>query len=103
MRARGFDVALDIDVQGARQLKARYPEAVTIFIMPPSVEALRERLRGRRGDDEEEIERRLSVARAEMEEKDFFEHAIVNDILEDALKELKAILLAKRGEPSQKS
>ncbi|MFQ6111190.1 MAG: guanylate kinase [Nitrospinota bacterium] len=99
MRARGFDVVLDIDVQGARQLKARYPEAVTIFIMPPSIEALRKRLRGRRGDAEDEIERRLKVARAEIEERDFFEHVIANDNFEDALRELKAIFLAKRGEP----
>ncbi len=103
MRARGFDVVLDIDIQGARQLKARYPEAVTIFVMPPSIEALRERLRGRREDEEEEIERRLSAARAEVEEKDFFEHVIVNDTLEDALKELEAIILAKRGKTPQRS
>lgn len=88
---RGVDVLLDIDVQGAAQIVRRFPEAVTIFIMPPSMAALKERLVGRGEDDAETVERRMRNAEAEMARKNAYRHVLVNDRLEaaaDALEEL---------------
>jgi guanylate kinase len=84
--ARG--IVLEIDLQGARQVREALPEAVQIFIEPPSFEALEERLRRRAADPPEQIERRLSAARAELEAASEFDHRIVNDDLERAVQEL---------------
>jgi guanylate kinase len=84
--ARG--IVLEIDVQGARQVRETLPEAKRIFIEPPSLEALEKRLRGRAADSPEQIERRLSLARAEIEAAEEFDHRVVNDHLERALGEL---------------
>lgn len=84
----GAHLLLDIDVQGAEQVKTIFPEAITLFIMPPSVEVLEARLRSRGTDDEAIIEKRLNNAEKEMACKDLYEHVIVNDVLEVAEKEL---------------
>jgi len=91
---QGRDILLDIDVQGAANIRAVYPEAVTVFIMPPSMEALRERL-GKRGTDSPEvIETRIKNAVMEMEQKDLYRHVIVNDDLETAKNQLFFIVRA---------
>jgi guanylate kinase len=95
--AAGAPVVLEIEVQGARQVRAAMPEAVQVFIAPPSLDALRTRLIGRGTDASEEVERRLAVAEQEMAARDEFGHVVVNDRLEDALDELVAIVSAELG------
>ena len=77
--AAGHDLLLDIDVQGTLQIIKRYPDALTIFIMPPSLDALRSRLVSRGTDSQEEIERRLGIAEQEMAKKKIYRHVIIND------------------------
>jgi guanylate kinase len=89
---QGVPVVLEIEVQGARQVRAAMPEAVQVFIAPPSLEALRTRLIGRGTDDPEEVERRLLVAEQELEAQPEFGHVVVNDRLDDALERLSAIV-----------
>jgi guanylate kinase len=93
--ATGAPVVLEIEVQGARQVRAAMPEAVQVFIAPPSLEALRTRLVGRGTDDAEEVKRRLEVAERELEAQPEFSHVVVNDRLEDALSELNGIVAAE--------
>ncbi len=88
----GCDILLDIDVQGTLQILKHYPDSVTIFILPPSMNALRERLEMRGSDSQEVIEKRLLNARKEMTQKKMYRHIIVNDILSEAIKELSAIV-----------
>ena len=88
----GTPVVLEIEVQGARQVRAAMPEAVQVFIAPPSPSALRARLIGRGTDDAEEVERRLQVAERELAAQPEFEHVVVNDRLEDALEQLTAVV-----------
>ena len=88
----GVPVVLEIEVQGARQVRAAMPEAVQVFIAPPSLEALRTRLVGRGTDDPQEVERRLRVAEQELAAQPEFAHVVVNDRLEDALELLTAIV-----------
>lgn len=96
--AAGRDVLLDIDVQGAKQILARYPNhTVAIFILPPSMDILKERLIVRGGDSEAEIEKRLSNAIEEMAQKDLYHHVIVNDQLPTAIEELAALIEAYRA------
>jgi guanylate kinase len=86
---RDVDVlVLEIEVQGARQVRERVPEAVSVFIAPPSADALRERLVGRGADAQDQIERRLTVADEEMQAQDEFDHVVVNDDLSRAVQEL---------------
>ncbi|HRC84846.1 MAG TPA: guanylate kinase [Thermoanaerobaculia bacterium] len=92
----GLDVLLDIDVQGARQVIAKMPEARTIFILPPSFEDLRSRLLGRGVDDPAEIDKRLSNALAEIPEFERYQYVIINDDADRAALELAAIILARR-------
>jgi guanylate kinase len=96
--AKGHDVLMDIDVQGTRQIKERFPEAITIFIMPPSMHVLKLRLAGRGTDDPAVIEKRLQNAVREMAQKDFYQHVIVNDDLERAANELIDIVRRSRGD-----
>ena len=91
---QGMNVILDIEIQGARQVHEKMPEAVTIFIMPPSMEELRRRLENRGTDTREAIEARIARARQEIREADFYDYLIVNDDLEKAAKEFSAILTA---------
>jgi guanylate kinase len=95
----GVPVVLEIEVQGARQVRAAMPEAVQVFIAPPSPEALRARLIGRGTDSAEEVERRLRVAEQELAAQPEFGHVVVNDRLEDALERLTAIVTAELDQP----
>jgi guanylate kinase len=88
----GVPVVLEIEVQGARQVRAAMPEAVQVFIAPPSLSALRTRLVGRGTDDQQEVERRLQVAERELTAKPEFAHVVVNDRLDEALERLTAIV-----------
>jgi len=88
----GTPVVLEIEVQGARQVRAAMPEAVQVFIAPPSLEALRTRLIGRGTDDAEEVERRLQVAEEELAAQPEFGYVVVNDRLDDALEQLTRIV-----------
>jgi guanylate kinase len=88
----GSPVVLEIEVQGARQVREALPEAVQVFIAPPSLQALRTRLTTRGTDDSEEVERRLQVAEQELAAQPEFGHVVVNDRLEDALEQLTAIV-----------
>jgi len=89
-RAEGRPVLLEIEVQGARQVREAMPEAVQVFIAPPSEEALRTRLVGRGTDAPEQVAARLETARGELDAQGEFGHVIVNDRLEDAVAELEA-------------
>ena len=91
----GMNVILDIEVQGARQVRKKMPEAVLIFIAPPSMEELERRLRGRATDSESAIEGRLIRARQEYQEADFYDYLIVNDDADKAAAKLNAILEAE--------
>ncbi len=93
---RGIDVILEIDWQGARQIRQRLPESRSIFILPPSQEALRERLDGRGQDKAEVIELRMQEARSEMSHFNEYQYLVINDDFSIALSELKAILVAER-------
>lgn len=90
--ANGDNVILEIDWQGARQVRESMPDCITIFILPPSAEELERRLRDRRTDAPEVIERRLRDAKGDMERGDEFDHIIVNDDLDQAVAELEAII-----------
>ena len=93
--ASGMNVLLDIEIQGARQVHEKMPEAVMIFIIPPTLEELRRRLEGRGTDSAEAIEGRLARARQEYREADFYEYIIVNDDADQAARELSAIMMAE--------
>jgi guanylate kinase len=95
--ARGEDVVLVIDVQGARQVRTRGIETVGIFVLPPSAAILEQRLRGRSKDSEDQIRRRLDVARREVAEYAQYEYVIINDDVEAAVGRLRAIVLAERA------
>jgi guanylate kinase len=98
---RGIPVVLEIEVQGARQIRQTMPDAVQVFIAPPSHQALRNRLVGRGTDDGEEVERRLHVAQQEIEAQSEFAHVVVNDRLDDALERLAEIVTAELDRPLQ--
>ena len=93
---QGTDLLLDIDVQGAEQIKAKLPDAVSIFILPPNRGELEQRLRKRSQDAEEVIQRRLETASGEIENYEKYDYILVNDRLEDSVEALKAILLSER-------
>ena len=88
----GVPVVLEIEVQGARQVREAMPEALQVFIAPPSLEALRARLIGRGTDDFEQVQERLRVAGEELAAQSEFQHVVVNDRLEDAVDELQQIV-----------
>ena len=88
----GRDILLDIDVQGTRQVLDRYPNSVAIFILPPSLEVLQQRLKARATDSAESIAVRLKNAAKEIKQKDLFHHVIVNDQLSKAVSELISII-----------
>lgn len=91
----GMNVILDIEVQGARQVNEKKPDSVKIFIIPPSIEELERRLKGRGTDTARAIEARLIRARQEYKEANFYDYIIINDDAERAAKELAAIMLAE--------
>ena len=93
---KGFDVILEIDWQGAQQIKKLLPDSLSIFILPPSTEILLQRLRNRGQDDEQVIARRMRDAVTEISHHDEFDYLVVNDVFEQALTELKSIIIANR-------
>ncbi len=93
---RGHDLLLDIDVQGAEQIKHKLPQAVSIFIMPPDRKTLESRLRKRSLDAEEVIQRRLVTASREIENYEKYDYILVNDRLDESIEALMAILLTER-------
>jgi guanylate kinase len=88
-----------VDVQGAAQVRKAEPEAVTLFVMPPSFAALEERLRGRNQDSPEEIRERLAGARREVERYRDYHYVLINDEVDETTELLKAIVLAERSRP----
>lgn len=96
MLSKGLDVILDIDTQGAQQIRKKYDAAVSVFIMPPSLEILEERLRNRKSDHEDEIRRRMKRALVELGDFDKYDYIIVNREFDRALSELRSIITAER-------
>jgi len=94
--ATGMDVVLEVDVQGVETLRKKYPEAVSVFIVPPHFEVLRERLASRGSEDAQSLERRIETARNEWLQKDKFDHIVVNDNLDDAVTEVENIIRDER-------
>jgi len=95
-RTEGIDLILDIDCQGARQLKGRFEGGVYIFVLPPSIEELRRRLDNRSSDSQEVIERRIQNAAGEIREARWYDYIIVNDRFSEALEQLKSVLIAEQ-------
>ena len=98
---RGLDVLLDIDTHGARQLRQRYPEAVSVFVMAPSLAELEARLRERKSDEPREIERRLSRAREEIAAWRQYDYLIINRDVKEAVDQLAMIIHAERARTSR--
>lgn len=98
---RGTDVIMDIDTVGARSIRKIFPQSVTIFVLPPSLDELARRLRGRATDSEEVIKKRLNRAKLELKEIGDFEYFIVNDRFEDAVAQVRAIIEAERRKLSR--
>jgi len=94
--AAGRDVVMDVDVQGGMSIKSLFPESVLIFILPPSPEALEERLRGRATDSEEVIRTRLRNSLEELKWAPRYDYVVVNDVLDDAVRDTKTIVAAER-------
>ena len=94
--AEGYDVILEIEVQGAMQVHQKRPDAVMVFIAPPSFEELAARLRGRGTEDEEKVRKRLETAKEELKSRDRFDYVVVNDEIDRAVRELQGILAARR-------
>lgn len=91
MRMKGIDVILDIDIQGAKQMRSVYDDGVYIFILPPSMDALKERIERRMSNSQEEINLRMRRALEEIKEYKYYEYVIVNDNFDDALADLDAV------------
>lgn len=102
-QGRTADVVLDIDVQGARQIRSRVPGAVLVFVLPPSFAVLRRRLLDRGEDDAAVITTRLRNAKGEIREADRFDYIIINDRLDQAVLELEAVILSSRCRASARS
>ena len=102
-RDQGLDVILEIDWQGARQIREIAPDCRSIYILPPSRQVLEQRLRHRGQDDEQQIERRMRDAVSEMVHYDEFDYVIVNDDFERAVQELQAVFVARRLETEVQS
>ena len=96
MISKGIDIILDIDTQGAKQIKRNFNSAVFIFIMPPSLDILEERLRNRKSDREDEIKKRMSRARDEIKDYALYDYIVVNRDFERALTELRSVVIAER-------
>jgi guanylate kinase len=94
--AKGDDILLEIDWQGATQVRKLFPDSISIFILPPSLEALGQRLRGRGKDNDEVIARRLAAVREDVAHVAEFDYVIINDNLNEALRELNAVVLSAR-------
>jgi len=97
---RGLDVIMDVDIQGARNIKKQYPAGVSIFILPPSLEVLEARLRARATDEEAVIQSRIGQAQEEIRNSSFYDYLIINDRLEEAVAEAQSVIRAERCRPS---
>lgn len=93
---QGLDILFDIDVQGGKLLRAKISDTVLIFVLPPNMEILEKRLRGRMSDSEETIIKRIGKAKEEIMEYKYYDYVIVNNTIEDALNQLKSIVNAER-------
>ena len=96
VRDAGKDIIFEIDWQGAKSIKAIFPEAISIFILPPSLKKLEERLTARGQDSENTIKARLSAAKSEMSHVNQFDYVTINDKFDDALEELQSIIMAEK-------
>jgi guanylate kinase len=101
--AAGADVVLVIDVQGARQVRARMPDAVAVFVLPPSFQVLEWRLRGRSKDSEAAMARRLATARDEISAVEEYDYVVINDELERCVGEIGAIVTAERAKRARRA
>ena len=93
---KGRDILLEIDWQGAAQIRRLFPDCISVFVLPPSMQALAQRLKGRAQDTSEVIARRLAAARNDVAHVAEFDYVIINDDLNEALRELNAVVLAAR-------
>jgi guanylate kinase len=96
IKKRGYDAVLDVDVQGAMQLKHAFHEALFIFILPPSMKILEQRLKARMSDNPGEIKKRLQYAREEIKRYKEYDFIVVNDDLRKALKDMESIITSRR-------
>jgi len=94
--ARGKDVLLEIDVQGGLQVKSKLPEAVLIFLLPPSWKELEARLAGRGSESPEEVQKRLQWAKRELQSLSLYDYAVVNDRMEKAVEQIRSIITAEK-------
>jgi guanylate kinase len=101
--AAGHDLLLEIEVQGARQVRERRPDARLVFLLPPSVPELEQRLAGRGSDTPEAVRARLDLAHRELAEKELFDYAIVNDDLDRCVAAVRAVIAAERARPERAS
>jgi len=99
----GKTVVLEIEVVGALQVKEKYPDAALVFLMPPSFDDLRERLRGRGTECEDEIERRIRRAKEEMEEIPKYDYLVINDNIECAIADIRGIVRAEKSKPKRRN
>jgi len=96
LTASGFDIILDIDTQGAMQIREKYREGTYIFVLPPSLEILKERLEKRMTNSKEDIEKRLKSSVSEIKSYNKYDYVIINNIFKNALRELEAIIISNR-------
>lgn len=92
----GYDVILEIEIQGADQIKQKFPEGIFVFLIPPSLNELRCRIQKRGTEEDYVIDERLQVAKIEMDQMRNYDYVIVNDLIENAVAKLKAIIIAER-------
>ena len=93
---KGKDVLLSIDVKGAMNVRRLYPESVLIFVLPPSIKELKERLKKRNADDKKEINKRLKIVKKELSYVNKYDYSVVNDSVNNAIRKLKAIITAEK-------
>ncbi|TFG92843.1 MAG: guanylate kinase [Syntrophobacterales bacterium] len=98
---RGHDVILDVDTKGARNVKARYPQGVFVFIMPPSVEILKERLKKRGSETDDIIRKRFDKAVDEIRENEWYDYVVFNDIVDDSVNILRSVYIAEKNRISR--
>jgi len=92
----GTDIMFEIDIDGARQIKSKYPNAIWIFVIPPTLQILEERLRSRKTNDDEDIARRLSSTKSEIAFSHMFDYFVINKELQDSVKKIESIIYAER-------
>ena len=101
MLSSGKSVILKIEVQGAEKIRKLYPDVISIFLMPPSMKALEERLRGRNSEDEETIQHRLVIAREEIKRASEYDYIVINDTVENAVKGIETVINAEKSKTSR--